>query len=494
MEREGKDNKRRGGARGGRPDTAAGGERKRGQKTEGGAIRPQTAAPRDEKALGEGKRGGGDGAGRGGRRQAANGPDPSSFQYKYKNRERGEGAKKVKLDGPLTAETELPKMIPKEEQVERPNRDDFDKDMNELEAKAQAQLKEVRGNREKRRAIIDGSKGTGDLGAMGEEIGGAISSVKKHRAAKRNLIDGLKTANERQRILEAQRAQLTKQIPDHLRDERDVAKEIKHKKKRYETQSLAAAEERAILKEIDVLKRALTDLQEYNGKVAPELDALKAKKLADQKELDKIKKLIEEADVKIDAAKSKADETRGVRDGVREEADKFHALIEEQSDEVTKIFDQKDKRREAYFEKLLKFDEQQEYIGQLRIYMSQQKRMRAQDDDRDKRVDDRRKQIESISNKNTKAIETCAELIQHCIRLKTKFGLNEVDADEVAAKAQKELKEQQRMEQVQAKLNDGRLMMAEAKKDKDEVLVIGGTGGGKGKKNRNRNKKTDEAT
>jgi len=137
----------------------------------------------------------------------------------------------------------------------------------------------------------------------------------------------------------------------------------------------------------------------------------------------------------------------------------------------------------------LQYDEQQEYIGQLRIYMSQQKRLRGQEEDRDKRVDDRKKQIESISNKNTKAIETCSELIQHCNRLKTKFGLNEVDADEAAAQAQKELKEQQRQEQLTEKLNDGRLQMVEHKKDKDEMMTIGG--GGKGKKNRNRNKKTD---
>lgn len=37
-------------------------------------------------------------------------------------------------------------------------------------------------------------------------------------------------------------------------------------------------------------------------------------------------------------------------------------------------------------------------------------------------------------------------------------------------------------------------MMAEHKKEKDDMLVIGGTGGGKGKKNRNRNKKQEEAT
>ena len=384
---EGKDNKRRGG-RGGRPDTAAGGERKRGPKTDAGAARPQTAAARDDKALGDAKRGG-DGAGRG--RRGGNPPDPSSWQYKFKNRERGDGAKKIKLEGPITADTELPKMIPKEELVERPSREQFDKDMVDLEAKAQAQLAELKENRRKKREVLDGSRGQGDLGAMGEEIGGAIAAVKKHRATKRSLIDNLKEANERQRILEAQRATVTKALPPHCRDERDVAKELKSKKKRYETASLSGQEERAILKEIDQLKRSLADLQAYNEKAAPELEALKAKKTKDQKKLDEVKKAIEELDEKIDAAKSKADETRGKRDNVRDEADKYNALIEEQNDELTRIFETKDKRREEYFKQLFQYEEQQDYIQQLRIYMNQQKRLRTQNDDRSRRVEERRK-------------------------------------------------------------------------------------------------------
>lgn len=90
------------------------------------------------------------------------------------------------------------------------------------------------------------------------------------------------------RILEAQRANLTKSIPAHLRDEKEIQKEIKNKKRQFETQ--ASHDERAVIKEIDGLKKALVDMQKYTSEVAPELDSLKAKKSAAQKKLDNVKK------------------------------------------------------------------------------------------------------------------------------------------------------------------------------------------------------------
>ena len=107
--------------------------------------------------------------------------------------------------------------------------------------------------------MLDGGRsGAGE--GFGSEITSSIDQVKKLRVEKRTLIDGLKADQERMRILEAQRANLTKAIPQHLRDEKDLQREIKSLKKKYETQSLSQQDERAILKEIDGLKRALGDM------------------------------------------------------------------------------------------------------------------------------------------------------------------------------------------------------------------------------------------
>ena len=86
--------------------------------------------------------------------------------------------------------------------IQKPNRDEFEKEMKELEAIAQTTLTEVRQNRDKKRQVLDAGRG-GDGANYSAEIGGHIDKVKKFRAEKRNLIESLKTMNERLKILDA---------------------------------------------------------------------------------------------------------------------------------------------------------------------------------------------------------------------------------------------------------------------------------------------------
>ena len=48
------------------------------------------------------------------------------------------------LKEPITAETELQKQPTKDQMIQKPNRDEFEKEMKELEAIAQTTLTEVR--------------------------------------------------------------------------------------------------------------------------------------------------------------------------------------------------------------------------------------------------------------------------------------------------------------------------------------------------------------
>jgi hypothetical protein len=47
-----------------------------------------------------------------------------------------------------------------------------------------------------------------------------------------------------------------KNLPQNCRNEKDIKKEIKEKRRRYEHSSLSSVEEKKILKEIDFLKQA----------------------------------------------------------------------------------------------------------------------------------------------------------------------------------------------------------------------------------------------
>ena len=102
---------------------------------------------------------------------------------------------------------------------------------------------------------------------------------------------------------------------------------------------------------------------------------------------------------------------------------------------MTRIYDKKDKKREEYYKQLLEFEEQQEMIAALKMLYAQKKRHSSQADERQRRIDARKAEIEGRGNPNVKKIATCNELINYCQRLKVKAGLVQPTADEVAAKA-----------------------------------------------------------
>lgn len=56
----------------------------------------------------------------------------------------------------------------------------------------------------------------------------------------------------------------------NYKTEQDMAKAIKEKQTRYETSSMSNQDEKALLREIDLLKRALPDMKDLGG-IDPEL-------------------------------------------------------------------------------------------------------------------------------------------------------------------------------------------------------------------------------
>ena len=126
-------------------------------------------------------------------------------------------------------------------------------------------------------------------------------------------------------------------------------------------------------------------------------------------------------------------------------------------------------------------------IQELKMQYAQKRRLTGQAQERQRRIDQRRADIDSRTNPYTKQIETCEELIAYCNRVKAKAGMVEMTDAEKAAKAQAEMDQAYRRENLEQKLKDGRIQMAQNKKERDDMTVIGG-----GKKKRNRNKDKDQ--
>ena len=67
--------------------------------------------------------------------------------------------------------------------------------------------------------------------------------------------------------------------------------------------------------------------------------------------------------------------------------------------------------------------------------MAQQKKLIEQHDDRQKRIEQKKLDIESRPNPHQKEIETCEDLIKYCNKLKVKAGLMPPTSEQVAKQA-----------------------------------------------------------
>ena len=128
--------------------------------------------------------------------------------------------------------------------------------------------------------------------------------IKKYRAERRGHLDRMNALKDRQRTLEGQKQSILKNIPrgSNYRDEQEMAKAIKEKQTKYETSSMSNQEEKALLREIDQLKKALPDIKALS-KIEPELQAIREEKKKISGALDIVKRVLDDREEKIQGVK-----------------------------------------------------------------------------------------------------------------------------------------------------------------------------------------------
>ena len=128
--------------------------------------------------------------------------------------------------------------------------------------------------------------------------------IKKYRAERRGHLDRMNALKDRQRTLEGQKQSILKNMPrgSNYRDEQEMAKAIKEKQTKYETSSMSNQEEKALLREIDQLKKALPDIKALS-KIEPELQAIREEKKKISGALDIVKRVLDDREEKIQGVK-----------------------------------------------------------------------------------------------------------------------------------------------------------------------------------------------
>ena len=142
---------------------------------------------------------------------------------------------------------------------------------------------------------------------------------------------------------------ILKEVPRNYQNEDDVKAAIKEKERKYESGiNITSQEEKKLIIEIEILKKALPDMQKLTL-IDPQLNKYRAEKKKISQQLDEVQKQINVLDHKIDDIKAASQSTRLQQDEIREKADKVSMSIDEAHEKMREAFDTKDKMRESYY-------------------------------------------------------------------------------------------------------------------------------------------------
>lgn len=227
------------------------------------------------------------------------------------------------------------------------------------------------------------------------------------------------------------------------------------------------------------------------GPIEPQLVKLRDERKKIQADLDVVRKLIDEKNFKIDDVKKASQEVKNSQQAVRDEAQKFSEVIEKTNEELSNLYKTKDKMREDYFKALYEYELQNDLVIHIKKMRRTQLNLKQMEQDKAERIAKKQVEIENLGNPNQQEIDTCDVLIAYCKKLKAQWGLVAPTSEEVAKEVEKDLINEYKKQDIAQKLNDGKLMAVEKKKD-ELFTVGGGNKGKKGKKQKNQQKQ--EAT
>jgi len=128
-----------------------------------------------------------------------------------------------------------------------------------------------------KRGVFEGGKIEGSNVTYRDSIIEQGEEIKKIRNLRRSLLDEMNKLKERQRELDVKKQDYMKNIPRNYHNIKDLNSAIKAKQTSYETSSMNNNQEKQLLKDIDLLKKAVPDMEKLS-KIEPELSLIKEKR------------------------------------------------------------------------------------------------------------------------------------------------------------------------------------------------------------------------
>jgi uncharacterized coiled-coil DUF342 family protein len=196
----------------------------------------------------------------------------------------------------------VPELPAIEDIKKKPSKDEFDRKMKELDTTANQLRATIEDSRYKRRQVYEGGKVEGQNITFRDVLSTNIEAVKKVKNERRAKLDRLNVLKDRQRELDNSKQNILKSCPRNYQNEKDLQSAIKEKQRKYETSSMSNKDEKALLKDIDTLKKALPEIMKLSV-IEPELQKIRDEKKVISGELDHVKKIIDDKEDKIQDVK-----------------------------------------------------------------------------------------------------------------------------------------------------------------------------------------------
>lgn len=254
--------------------------------------------------------------------------------------------------------------------------------------------------------------------------------------------------------------------------------------KRYETTSLKnPQEEKKLLHEIKQLKATLPVAEELL-KIKPEIDALYTERKEVRAKLDNFTAQIEALDEEINKFKKEMEDAKEQRQDIKQQLDKFEEDIQKVRADLDKLFDRKDETREEYFKAKLDYEIQKDQIAHAEWIKRQKEQLAEREKLKAERIEAKKQALLDRPNPYQKEIDTCEHLIGYCNKLKVQTGMVQVPVEEQIKEEQKQIMSQLNKEDVNKKLQDGKLERVLSKREREEqsLMQVGGKKKGKAPK------------
>lgn len=211
------------------------------------------------------------------------------------------------------------------------------------------------------------------------------------------------------------------------------------------------------------------------AEIKPIVDKLHDKRKLIKEDLDIVKEDIEGKEQELETLRKEIHESIEHRDEIKADVQKYEDQVQVVKEEINGLFEKKNALKEEYYKGKLEYELENEDIKHKEWVIREKTWLIEEETKKAQRLEERKQAIANRPNPFDREIETCQHLINFCNKQKVIAGLVEAPVEEMIKSEQKQIMSQLSKEEVQRKLQDGKIerVKSKAERDQEAMLQIG---------------------